>query len=180
METLNQATDDDVYEDSYSDLVCRHIRSEIRKREIAGQFDYFRQCVTCGLLMVSIPRNDPAIAACSDIGWFQDGLRESWIERVIQHQMRARQKRSDQITVSRSAWRQKYEEYLKSPAWRKKRAVYLDRLPHGLCEGCGVNLATEVHHLTYKNLGNEFLWELRALCHTCHQRVHPSKDMSYD
>jgi hypothetical protein len=29
-----------------------------------------------------------------------------------------------------------------------------------------------VHHVTYKNMGNEFLWELRAICAVCHERVH--------
>jgi 5-methylcytosine-specific restriction endonuclease McrA len=29
-----------------------------------------------------------------------------------------------------------------------------------------------VHHLTYQNAGNEFLWELVAICRECHARYH--------
>lgn len=47
----------------------------------------------------------------------------------------------------------------------------LERANH-VCEGCGVNAATEVHHKTYKNVGNEFLFELVAICRPCHQRYH--------
>jgi 5-methylcytosine-specific restriction endonuclease McrA len=32
--------------------------------------------------------------------------------------------------------------------------------------------ATQVHHTTYKHVGNEFLWELRAICDECHDRFH--------
>jgi 5-methylcytosine-specific restriction endonuclease McrA len=42
----------------------------------------------------------------------------------------------------------------------------------GLCEGCRSAEAVHVHHLTYKHCGNEFLWELVAICRECHERVH--------
>jgi 5-methylcytosine-specific restriction endonuclease McrA len=41
-----------------------------------------------------------------------------------------------------------------------------------MCEGCGDEKAQEVHHKTYKNVGDEFLFELVALCNTCHDRYH--------
>lgn len=44
-----------------------------------------------------------------------------------------------------------------------------------LCEGCGKARATQVHHKTYRNLGDEFLFELVALCDACHKRLRAKK-----
>jgi hypothetical protein len=35
-----------------------------------------------------------------------------------------------------------------------------------------VQPAREVHHRTYQHVGEEFLYELLALCHGCHDRGH--------
>jgi 5-methylcytosine-specific restriction endonuclease McrA len=46
---------------------------------------------------------------------------------------------------------------------------------NGHCEGCGQRKAVQVHHLTYEHVGQEFLWELRAVCSECHDRLHPDR-----
>jgi 5-methylcytosine-specific restriction endonuclease McrA len=61
-----------------------------------------------------------------------------------------------------------YEGYLKTPDWQIKRSQVLERCG-GVCEACRVKPATEVHHTTYAHLGNEPLWELRGICHDCHE-----------
>jgi len=63
-----------------------------------------------------------------------------------------------------------YHAYLESPEWRQKRDLVLTR-SNGLCEVCG-GLAVLAHHLTYAHAGNEFLFELVALCKRCHDRIH--------
>ena len=40
------------------------------------------------------------------------------------------------------------------------------------CEGCMDGMVDYVHHLTYENLGDEFLFELIGLCRKCHSRYH--------
>lgn len=67
--------------------------------------------------------------------------------------------------------RQLYRDHLASPEWRELRLLVLKRC-NGICEGCGRRPASEVHHLTYVHLGEEFLWELRAVCGGCHSRFH--------
>jgi hypothetical protein len=64
-----------------------------------------------------------------------------------------------------------YSEYLKTGHWLEIRERIIKRC-NGICEGCGENKATQVHHLTYKNKGNEFLFELIGLCSDCHNRIH--------
>lgn len=73
----------------------------------------------------------------------------------------------------------RYHAYLKSPEWRAKRLMVLERAKH-LCEGCLERRATQVHHETYEHAGHEFtggefLWELRAICDACHERLHAEK-----
>jgi len=69
---------------------------------------------------------------------------------------------------------EEYQSYLQSPSWLNLRNRVL-AAAQGHCEGCGRWPATEVHHLTYVHVGKEFLWELRAVCRDCHDRLHPDK-----
>lgn len=64
-----------------------------------------------------------------------------------------------------------YAEYLTSTAWMERRRLVMQRC-RGYCEGCGSAQATEVHHLTYRHVGNELLFELVGLCAGCHSRIH--------
>ncbi len=63
--------------------------------------------------------------------------------------------------------------YLKTPQWLSKREKVIQRANHR-CEGCGAYLGTlgQVHHKTYDNWKDEFLFELIYLCSDCHSRVH--------
>jgi 5-methylcytosine-specific restriction endonuclease McrA len=67
--------------------------------------------------------------------------------------------------------RQEYEIYLQTDAWQEKRELVFTRA-NGMCEGCRQAPACQVHHVTYEHVGNEFLWELVAVCRVCHARYH--------
>ena len=67
-----------------------------------------------------------------------------------------------------------YQAYLQSPKWLALRNRVIARAENQ-CEGCGRWPAVDVHHLTYAHVGQEFLWELRAVCRDCHDRLHPDK-----
>jgi 5-methylcytosine-specific restriction endonuclease McrA len=69
-----------------------------------------------------------------------------------------------------------YKSYLQSALWRRTRSDYLWHVGKW-CEVCHLGKATEVHHVTYKNLGNEGFADLMAVCKRCHQRIHnPAND----
>ena len=74
-------------------------------------------------------------------------------------------------------WREWYDLYLRSPEWAERRRLVLERAS-GRCEGCRKRGATQVHHLTYTHVGNELLFELVAICRSCHERIHPGADWS--
>ncbi len=64
-----------------------------------------------------------------------------------------------------------YADYLKSEEWALRRDLVMQRTG-GRCEGCRLKAASEVHHLTYAHVTQEFLFELVALYADCHERVH--------
>ena len=61
-----------------------------------------------------------------------------------------------------------YAAYIGSPAWRTKRRERL-ALDKGRCVVCKAR-AVNVHHLTYRNLGNEDArHDLVSVCRVCHK-----------
>lgn len=69
-------------------------------------------------------------------------------------------------------WWDRYDDYIEnSPKWQNIRQKVLER-DNGKCQGCLINKATQVHHLTYKNVCNEFMFELISICEICHNRYH--------
>jgi len=66
-----------------------------------------------------------------------------------------------------------YATYLNSDDWKSKRSRVLRRANY-TCEGCLENQATAVHHSpgTYSDLENVMLWDLRAVCSSCHNLIH--------
>jgi 5-methylcytosine-specific restriction endonuclease McrA len=97
---------------------------------------------------------------------------EAWDE-TIEHS-RA-QRRAAALNDERREWFANYDQYLRSPEWRARRALVMRRAG-GTCEGCGTARANQVHHLTYAHVQREFLWELVAVCAACHERLHAEKE----
>jgi 5-methylcytosine-specific restriction endonuclease McrA len=151
---------------------CQHPTTELRRRTIAsGQITYWHQCQTCG----RFPGN--AVRKPDDADRIPDA--DATLQDRYEAQRAAERQEIEQRHVriqkrDRANWWRWYTEYLDSPAWQSLRRAVMDRA-QGICEGCRSRPATEVHHLTYDNVGNEFLWELRAVCDHCHRRCHPEK-----
>src|SRR5262249_1531184 len=126
------------------------------------------QCLDCGRLTGTMPKHSLATPETPevDIGQLKPGIRadqEGW-----QRQWREKEVRSQ---AEQDRWHEWYEEYLQSDDWWDKRNLVMKRA-NGLCEGCLDAPATQVHHHTYKHAGNEFMWELVAICDECHNRYH--------
>jgi hypothetical protein len=154
---------------AFEEAYCTHPKLEIRESIIAnGAIQFRNQCLDCGELVgtaiaksrapLNVPRTDDVLFAR------YKKAREDERKRIIVHHLR-KQKGNDE------EWRRKYDKYLESPEWGRRRKLVLKRAG-GICEGCGERPATEVHHLTYSHAFGEFLFELVAVCDVCHQRIH--------
>uniref|UniRef100_A0A6M3J4V1 Putative HNH endonuclease n=2 Tax=viral metagenome TaxID=1070528 RepID=A0A6M3J4V1_9ZZZZ len=89
-------------------------------------------------------------------------LQERW---QVQHRIQ-----SEDAELEQRQWRERYEQHLGSPEWRRAVALVHKRAG-GLCEGCLQRPATQTHHLTYLHMGQELMWELVAICDECHRRI---------
>lgn len=63
-----------------------------------------------------------------------------------------------------------YETYITSLAWASRKRLYFER-HFKKCRACKAK-SVHLHHLSYRNLGNEPDKDLIALCGFCHQKIH--------
>ena len=73
--------------------------------------------------------------------------------------------------------REEYIEYLKSEEWREKRKAFMEDRGNE-CEECGEK-GTQVHHLSYENVGDEDDDDVMVLCNQCHKEIHNKDDDGY-
>ena len=65
----------------------------------------------------------------------------------------------------------RYEEYIQSPEWQKRRKILL--IEHGSkCALCPRTCELHVHHLNYERLGHERAEDVMVLCARCHNDLH--------
>ena len=64
-----------------------------------------------------------------------------------------------------------YLSHIKSDKWRDIRLGMLNHVGNA-CEACANTRTLQVHHLTYKHLGNEPRDDLIVLCVRCHRITH--------
>lgn len=155
---------------------CGHCKAEIqaelrRLRCSNSSYQLKFQCLSCGHSIGSaLPH------------WQVESLGDvpAWDMRVIDQQRQEYEKRQVQWVAAFPDRQEKYQHYLHSKQWKEKRERVMVRAQY-TCEGCRINPATEVHHLTYANIYREFLFELVALCCECHERYHnPPTDFQLD
>lgn len=160
---------------------CTHEKSELRKRIVEkGIIQFVQQCVRCGNPTSNPIARAKAVAQCGghEPPPFDEKLYSSWkqgysdgwkqINDDYEKNVAAYEKAQEERSTEWWAW---YIEYLKSPEWKAKSQQVILRA-QGICEGCRNSKASSVHHLTYKHVGDEFLFELVAVCKQCHDRLH--------
>jgi hypothetical protein len=149
---------------------CEHERKEKRRRVTrAGAETVGWQCLRCGTCTEGVPKR--TVRNPWELPAWDKALEEAWSrlrdEFYAAERQRYEQHRADQ---DREFW-ERYERHLQSPKWRLLRRKVFER-SRGLCEGCGMAPAEHVHHLTYERLGDEMLFDLAAVCNTCHEKIH--------
>lgn len=150
-------------------LDCAHENTNYRRRVRSNGALYIAtQCADCGghgrgqaraYPFSVLKERDIQSLKAFDEDAFKAREDAVWTAQRIQHAQGAEERRA------------KRAAYYETPQWRSIRARVLRRAG-GLCEGCGIAEPTQAHHLTYEHFGEEFLFELLALCEPCHIRVH--------
>lgn len=148
---------------------CPHEETSICKVIVrGGSVQYRHQCSRCGEFVGSpiahskAPPDAPS--ADHELQQKLEAAHSEERERIIQRHVRQQKNRDSKF------W-EEYKIYLRSPEWKSKRDKVLKRAG-SICEGCGERAATQIHHLTYKHVFSEFLFELVAVCDNCHERAH--------
>jgi 5-methylcytosine-specific restriction endonuclease McrA len=169
---LDRTPDLDADLDAFYASQCHHETVEIRQRKDGGGASHFyRQCTNCGTSVGSALKKSAELLNAPP--WHPDHedqynvAREAERLAIYQKHIRKQRNRED-------GFQRKYDIYLKSPEWRARRDKVFRR-SEGICEGCLDAKATQVHHLNYDNIGNEFMFELVAICEPCHRRLHADK-----
>ena len=149
------------------DYSCDHIGKRLTLRpDVNGNPRFQHQCPRCGDSIGNFLSKDKAalVAPIMKLPRFDEELLE-------QFRTRRRQEAHEKRGRERADFKEWYHEYLRSDEWRAKARLVHTRAG-GICEGCRQSKSTQVHHLTYRDVGAEFLWDLVAICDACHERVH--------
>lgn len=151
---------------------CDHIEQKlVQFHDCAGRLSYRYQCQCCGTNTKSVKTNSLTIDQKANAGRWDESIKDNWRESRLEIYR-------DEKRQYKQGQRREYEAYINSSTWDQKRQLVLKRA-NGVCEGCGQAEPTQVHHLTYDNFTNEFLFELVALCAPCHGRI-PRRGGDYD
>jgi hypothetical protein len=156
----------------WRNAACGHPAVEVRKRrDGGGAVHFFRQCTSCGTSVGTALKKSTELdsAAAWDKKLESRTQKQREADRLSLVQKHVRIQRT-----GAEGFKREYDVYLKSPEWARRRATVLRRAG-GICEGCLGRKATQVHHLTYDHIYNEFMFELVAVCDECHKRLHSEK-----
>lgn len=150
---------------------CSHENTETRKMSHCNQIKL--QCLDCGISVGNAIKHaavDPGVL--SEIQEFDYYLRESKQKEIAEVRKREWDLKNWEYTSKRPERVALYQDYLRTPEWKEKRGMVIDR-ENGLCQGCRKAAIEEVHHATYATRGDELLFQLIGLCAPCHRKAHP-------
>jgi len=159
-----------VYKQVIAETTCRHPTTAVRKRFASnGAISIWNQCQKCGYAV------GPAIRKATMTAQAVDTL-PTWDDEIAKRFSKDRETYQQQMNEAERVrcvreWRRHYDVYLETPEWKRKRDLVMARAQE-ICEGCREAKAVDVHHLTYDDAGEEFLFQLVALCRKCHERWH--------
>jgi hypothetical protein len=157
---------------AYQKSQCEHFQVEVRqRRDGGGASHYFRQCLACGRSVGSALKKSPELVSSplwnDDHEAKHEADRKAQFDGILQKHIRKQKCGED-------GFKREYDIYLSTPPWHAKRVRVMKRA-NGVCEGCLERKATQVHHLTYAHIFQEFMFELVAICDECHARLHADK-----
>lgn len=169
------------YEYSQKILECSHVSKKLTKYTATNKVLTFRtQCLRCGHTIEKIKKSDlPIHISVEDLPDFDEDLRHSLSKRACKireglnkiAEEKYNANVEEEFSNLKKSRIEKYQQYLESSNWGVLRSKVFTRC-NRVCEGCLCRPATEVHHLTYDHICDEYLWELVGICGECHRKIH--------
>jgi hypothetical protein len=155
---------------------CEHPRSEIRRRvQSNGVVAYWRQCLDCFQIVGTAVKH---CDAPGDALPFDELARTRYWDEQVQADRsdweQRQQQRCREAQQRDREWWDRYNDYLEGDGWQRKRDLVFARDAkrcQARLDGCSI-FATQVHHLTYRHVFNEPLFDLVAVCQSCHEQLH--------
>ncbi len=155
------------------EFLCLHKRAALTLQLRKGDKKFYRtQCLECGHIVQELRRADLSEDEIRSAIPYDDSLTQQFYKRRNERYTELQQQ---QLRIQRYEFNERYANYLASDEWNEIRTKVLKR-DKFLCQGCGVNRAVDVHHLTYERIYCEMLFDLIAVCRECHLRLHPEHD----
>jgi hypothetical protein len=174
-----ESNSESVYEQVNREFACsHHIVAVYKKTMVNGTPMYGNQCRICGknigrIKKAELTDRDRTEAVSFDESlrtkrherWLQryEELNKDWFRRNVEKQKEERRRKSE-------TWFNSYSDYLSSEKWRSKSQLVIMR--DKICQACLRNPATQAHHKTYDNVGDEPLFDLVGVCKPCHEKLH--------
>lgn len=157
-----------------AEFACDHTETRPRyKTAKNGVKMYKRQCLNCGDAIGEwISRSK--VENIEDCLPFDEDLYNRWQSYIHNRVVEISQERAKPLAERESDWKDWYDDYLQSDVWHDKSERVLKRDGY-VCQACLRRTATQAHHLTYKHVGKEPLFDLVAVCNLCHDALHKSE-----
>lgn len=154
---------------------CKHEgRTEIRrKKDKLQRITYLRQCMECGGNCSSAIKYSE-VGNVNLIADWDTALEEAGKTHADQEAWSKRDVYAAEKKAAEEDWWRRYNAHLRTPEWMAKRRAVLIR-DNSQCQagflGC-TGKATQVHHKDYRHVFNEPLFDLVAVCQSCHEQLH--------
>ena len=166
---------------------CDHVNTQIRFFVTASHATcYGSQCIDCGQwrackratlkaeqIAQAVPRDNTLRQTIRQQHYEAWGVRYKQREQAerVAWSLRSAQQQQEES----AAWWRNYKTYLLSPEWKAKRQMVFAR-DLFLCQICHFAGASQVHHLSYRRVGDEPLTDLISVCGPCHSTIHHKED----
>ena len=162
----------DTFEDiDYYPSCCKNPKLiKVRHKLSNDTYNVRDQCQTCGKIHTksySHKTYDPDSLPDSDVNFYDESINKKNEEYQSMKDWFFKDKT---LHYSIETNYPGYLEYLKSEEWKNKRDIVFKR-DNNICQSCLNNSADQVHHLTYRHIFNEPLFDLISICFDCHKII---------
>lgn len=162
---------------TFLDKCCANPKVVFLKLKMSdNRFFYKSACISCGN-MVQVKKNENLESYENSLILESDCKNKSIeLKRIINEIISDR--KINRKFCNKTKLVVDYNSYIQSAEWKEKRELALQRDKH-ICQRCKTNKANHVHHITYANIGNEYLYEIVSLCWYCHKLIHNTEKINY-